>query len=832
MTNNCSEPAGFRGPVAGCAALLPPGGRQLRLRGGGRGLPAAGEGPFAAIAVEALTESMGPVEDVLARLAARLREGGTLVLGFDNRQSPRQLHLVLEGRPGPYDPADSIADPSQVLPLRRVLAAAEAAGLAVRDVVHVPAPGGGLSAGLLAELLGAGFLPLDWIGGQPPARFWLLAERRADCAGSVLIGPGDADAQRRTAASVRAFLPEGWEVVTSGVRGEREGWSRAIAAARGELVWLLRAGADAGEALFRGLAVRALGGPAAPGNGSRRCCPGDLSGLMVARRDLLWTGPLPAAAGPGAIANTRVALEEYCMRLESRLGDTAIVEGPFASPPAAVEAPGAFAAEAEELMRRWSALHGERPAAAGGPHGAAVIRPLPAAPAAAPPWAGREPRISLCMIARDEQRFLAECLRRAQPAVDEIVLVDTGSTDDTVAIATSFGARVLHRPWDDDFSAPRNAGLQAATGDWILVLDADELLTPGAAARIRQLARDARVSGYHMRFTNVYSGGKTIGVMMVRLFRNLPGVEYCNVIHEQVTPSLCRVGARHGLALSMCDVEVEHFGYTDEVMADRGKNERNERLFAKQLASSPDDVYGLYKYGDFLRRLPGRGDDALRLLERCFDLIVAGPPDWPRGLPYAGEVAALCALELSRRGADARAREVVDTALRRFLATPNLHYIAASLHLAERRPDAAIAHFARCLRYRGKVLVVPIQEGITGHVALTGIAQAWLQKGELARARRLLEQALSMAEDYEVAHLALSRLWLQQGCAQEALGTLTGLLARRPDAAGACQQATLILQQLGCTDQARRMGEHALGILRSNGDEHEAARMEEYLAAL
>ena len=89
---------------------------------------------------------------------------------------------------------------------------------------------------------------------------------------------------------------------------------------------------------------------------------------------------------------------------------------------------------------------------------------------------GRAPRITLCMIARDEERFLPECLDRARAAVDEIVIVDTGSKDRTVAIAQSFGAKVLHVPWDDDFSAPRNAGIAAATGDWILVLDADEFL--------------------------------------------------------------------------------------------------------------------------------------------------------------------------------------------------------------------------------------------------------------------------------------------------------------------------------------------------------------------
>ena len=448
------------------------------------------------------------------------------------------------------------------------------------------------------------------------------------------------------------------------------------------------------------------------------------------------------------------------------------------------------------------------------------------------PWAGRAPRISLCMIAKNEERFLPECLARAKAAVDEIVFVDTGSTDRTVAIAESFGAKVLHSPWNDDFSAPRNVGLQAATGDWILVLDADEFLQPGACERIRDLVQAPEVLGYHLHFVNVYGNGKTLGVMMVRLFRNLPGIAYENVIHEQVTPSLQRLGGPRGLVLGSCDVEVEHHGYTDAVMDSRGKIERNERLFRKQLERTPEDVYVHYKYGDFLRRVPGRAVDARKWLDRCLELILAGPPSLPRGLPYAGEVAALCALEAARAGENDRARMVLDQALRRFVPTPNLHYLAASLALASDRTDDAIAHYRCCLAFRGQVLVVPIQEGITGHVSLAGIAQAWIQRGEFARALPLLEQAIALEPSYEVAQLALSRLWLQRGDNTRAVQVLTTFLAAHPDSAGACQQLTLILQRLGETAAAKRIGRHAVQLLEARSLAHEAAAMTKLLAAM
>ena len=94
-------------------------------------------------------------------------------------------------------------------------------------------------------------------------------------------------------------------------------------------------------------------------------------------------------------------------------------------------------------------------------------------------------RLSLCMIVKDEEEMLPRCLAAVKPAVDEMIVVDTGSTDRTVEIAESFGARVLHHEWTGSFSDARNVSLEAATGDWIIYLDADEVLVEEDAERLR-----------------------------------------------------------------------------------------------------------------------------------------------------------------------------------------------------------------------------------------------------------------------------------------------------------------------------------------------------------
>lgn len=815
VTDPTRQPTGFRGAVPGFPSLPTATGNVLRLPAQLTQLAACGDGAFAGIEVTAFTESMGTIESFAQRAHKALQDGGQFVLDVDNEQSVRQLRTVVEGRPGTFDPAGSPTDPTRPLTLQRTLAALDAAGLCIDEVVRVPAARGEVRDDFAAAMFGQGLVPLAWLEGAPAARFWIQCSKRPSLAGSVLVGKGDARLQQRTVDCVRAFLPADWEIVCCDGATEAAAWSQAIADRRGDVVWFLRAGSLPSKQLFEELSLHAVLGIAVPGSAGARALPGDLSLTMAPRLMLLAAGPLPSRA------NSRIALEEHCMRLESGANECAVAAGAFSTPDSPIEAPAEFAREANAMIERWSAV--ER----------ADMRPAPAAKKAAPaaPWQGRKPRVSLCMIARDEERFLPDCLRRAAPCVDEIVVVDTGSKDRTVEIAESFGAKVIRRAWDDDFSAPRNAGIAAATGDWILVLDADEFLLDGAKEQIAKLTLDPAVAGYHMRFVNVYSGGKTAGVMMVRLFRNLPGVAYENVIHEQVTPSLVRIGAEQGLALSTCELEVEHHGYSTEVIDSRNKNERNERLFRKQLEKTPSDIYCLYKYGDFLRRLAGREADSRALLEECLRQIRTGAPSLPRELPYAAEVAALCALESARAGQVDRALATVDEALRRFLPTPNLHYIAANLMLQQGQPDAAIAHFRRCLAYRGQTLVVPVEEGVTGHVALVGIAQALWQKGDAVRARRLAERACELAPDYEVGQMALSKMQLAAGDPAAALQTLTHYLQRRPESVGAMQQATLILQRIGCADQAKRMARRAVDLLEQKGATGEAARMKRILAA-
>src|SRR3990172_8112519 len=136
------------------------------------------------------------------------------------------------------------------------------------------------------------------------------------------------------------------------------------------------------------------------------------------------------------------------------------------------------------------------------------------------------PRVSLCMIVRDEAAMLPAFLESARGSWDELLAVDTGSTDATPELLTAAGATVLHRPWDDDFAAARNFGLERASGDWVLVLDADERVGPALAAEIRRAVEEPGCGAASLLVLNRLPHGHARTSRILRLFRRSPSIRF------------------------------------------------------------------------------------------------------------------------------------------------------------------------------------------------------------------------------------------------------------------------------------------------------------------
>jgi glycosyltransferase involved in cell wall biosynthesis len=192
-----------------------------------------------------------------------------------------------------------------------------------------------------------------------------------------------------------------------------------------------------------------------------------------------------------------------------------------------------------------------------------------------------EKKLSLAMIVKNEARCLARCLRSVASIVDEIVIVDTGSTDSTVHIAGEFNATIAHFNWSNDFSAARNFALAQATGDWILVLDADEFASTELAAEIRKFIQGPPQIGRLKIVSDFRRNGQTqrSQSFVSRLFPR--GAQFEGLIHEQIVSPLPRVNLRG---------ELSHDGYLETQ-----KSDRNIKLLLAELAAEPSSAYLLFQ---------------------------------------------------------------------------------------------------------------------------------------------------------------------------------------------------------------------------------------------
>jgi glycosyltransferase involved in cell wall biosynthesis len=204
------------------------------------------------------------------------------------------------------------------------------------------------------------------------------------------------------------------------------------------------------------------------------------------------------------------------------------------------------------------------------------------------------PAVSAVLIVRDEAAMLAGCLDSIRGRVDEIIVVDTGSIDASPDIALSFGAKLLREAWEGDFARARNYGLDAATGDWILYIDADERLTVPPGTTLGKAVAPPGHGGFKVKFRPKlgYSPYQEL-----RLFLADPRVRFESRIHERVVPSLLRLCEAEGLTIGTADVAIEHLGYEGD---QSHKHVRNLPLLARAVEDDPDRVYLRWHLGETL----------------------------------------------------------------------------------------------------------------------------------------------------------------------------------------------------------------------------------------
>ncbi|MGB3494272.1 MAG: glycosyltransferase, partial [Elainellaceae cyanobacterium] len=235
-------------------------------------------------------------------------------------------------------------------------------------------------------------------------------------------------------------------------------------------------------------------------------------------------------------------------------------------------------------------------------------------------------KLSLCMIVKDEAVNLSKCLDSVRSVVDELIVVDTGSTDETIAIAQSYGATIQSISWNHDFAAARNAALQFVTGDWVLVLDADERLVDGIGKNLRQAIANENCLVVNLVRQEIGATQSPYSLVS-RLFRRHPDLQFRRPYHAMIDDSVLEVLQRepNWIIEELQETAILHEGYRAEAIANRNKAHSARLAMERFLTQHPGDPYVCSKLGALYLDLE-RPTYGIELLERGLKTENLDPP--------------------------------------------------------------------------------------------------------------------------------------------------------------------------------------------------------------
>jgi tetratricopeptide (TPR) repeat protein len=345
------------------------------------------------------------------------------------------------------------------------------------------------------------------------------------------------------------------------------------------------------------------------------------------------------------------------------------------------------------------------------------------------------PYLTATLIVRDEAAMLGPCLESIQDLVDEIVVVDTGSVDESPAIAAGFGARVVHHRWRDDFAAARNVALDEATGQWILYIDADERVVGGGRPYLEALLTDASEVAFRVLLKPRLD---STPYREYRLWRNDPRIRFEGVIHEKVVPAIHRVADDERRGVGLADILLQHVGYEGDQTS---KHHRNLPLLRRQLAAEPENLFVWHHLARVLEGL-GEADEA--------EVILEGAVDVARAKSFNDPVGVLAYADLIRRRLQ-RGADVASLLAEARAAYPGncaLLYLEGEDLIARGAYEDAIDRFDRILRFDPTQVPADspaYDESLLGELPHAGRGFALFKAGRYSEAADAYEAAAALA---------------------------------------------------------------------------------------
>jgi len=329
-------------------------------------------------------------------------------------------------------------------------------------------------------------------------------------------------------------------------------------------------------------------------------------------------------------------------------------------------------------------------------------------------------KISFCAIVKNEEKSLPQCLETVRNLVDEMIVLDTGSTDKTVEIASEMGAKVYHFAWCDNFATARNEALKYVQGDWILVLDADERLTPDGVSQIKDAIANPQTLAINLVRYEVGAAQSPYSLVS-RLFRNHPDLQFSRPYHASIDDSAIALIKKepHWQITSISPIAILHYGYQPGEIAAKDKLNRARKAMESFLATNPQDAYVCSKLG------------ALYLqenrIEEGFELLQQG-------------------LEFCQ-----------DEPLLQF----ELHYHFANAYARKGDANEAAKQYQAALK---QPILPKLKLG-----AYNNLGSLLQNSGELNLSERMYREALKIDPKFAIAHYNLGMIYKNKGQYQDAI---------------------------------------------------------------
>ena len=417
-------------------------------------------------------------------------------------------------------------------------------------------------------------------------------------------------------------------------------------------------------------------------------------------------------------------------------------------------------------------------------------------------------KVSLCMIVKNEETSLPKCLGSVNNFVDEIVVLDTGSTDKTPQIAQQFGAKVYYFPWNNNFSSARNEALKYVTGDWILVLDADETLTDEIIPLLKTVISKEEYLVINLVRQEVGSTQSPYSLVS-RLFRYHPNISFDRPYHALIDDSVTAILTQepHWQIGYLPGVAILHTGYQKAVINEQNKYAKAAAAMEEFFASHPNDAYVCSKLGALYMQM-GKIDAGMELLNRGLNQLIGNQVNEEKKT-----------LSKFKHSQSQKFAVDFDEDIN-YDILYELHYHLGIAYTNLQNLSPAISHYQAAV----KLPIYPLLK-LGGYNNLGNLLK---NVGDLPEAKIAYETAIKIDPNFVTGYYNLGMVCKAMGLFREAIDAYNNAINLNPDYAEAYQNLGVVLLKIGDVSGSLEAFEYAISLHELNNPE-EAQRLHQGL---